>query len=247
MRTYKSFDSPIEYKETDADFEVIQKRRMVSGYFSVFDTVDSDLDIIRKGAYERSINDRGVLSSSNRKIKYLHQHNIYEHAGKLTELKEDDYGLYFEGILEKTPIGDIILERYMNETYREHSIGFKYVKDYCEWVMIGEGEREKEVFECKELNLFEGSVVTFGSNFNTFFAGFKGDFVGLEEEIKNEFKHLIKYAPNYEYEYKLRQHYKKMFDAMKAYKETQTIKYKKPQDSTSDQKPQGPEATGKYF
>jgi len=238
MRTYKSFDSPIIYKEVDADFEVIQKRRMVSGYFSVFDVIDSDQDIIRKGAYERSIADRGVLSSSNRKIKYLHQHNIFEHAGKLIELKEDDFGLYFEGQLENTPIGDIILERYMNETYREHSIGFKYVKDHCEWTTIGEGEKQEEVFECKELNLFEGSVVTFGANPHTFFAGFKGDFTGLEERLNDELKHLIKYAPNYEYEYKLRQHYASMFSAMKAIKETQTIKNKKPQDSTSQQSTQ---------
>lgn len=230
---HKSFDSPINYKAVDADFEVIQKKRMVSGYFSTFDIVDSDEDIIRRGAFARSITDRGVLSTSNRKVKYLHQHNIYEHAGQLIELKEDATGLYFEGILEKTPIGDIILERYHNGTYREHSIGFKYVRDHCDWIIIGEGEKQLEVFECNELNLFEGSVVTFGANPHTYFAGFKGDFNALEDRLKDEFKHLVKYAPNYEYEYKLRQHYASMISAMKSIKEAQTIKDKKPSNDTS--------------
>lgn len=239
MRTYKSFDAPINYKSVDADFDVVMHERKVSGYFSVFNIVDSDEDIIRQGAFSRSIADRGVQSTSNRRIKYLHQHNIYEHAGQLTELKEDDFGLYFEGLIEKTPVGDIILERYRNETYREHSIGFKYVGGKCFWTNISgeiEGkETEIEIFECNELNLFEGSVVTFGANPETYFAGFKGDFTALEDTLKDEFKHLLKYAPNFEFEYKLRQHYASMFSAMKSIKEAQTIKNKKPQDSTSTQ------------
>jgi len=49
--------------------------RSVSGYFASFDTLDSDNDIIRKGAFTKSIQERGVKSTSNRQIAHLRNHD----------------------------------------------------------------------------------------------------------------------------------------------------------------------------
>ena len=51
--------------------DVSLKSRQVKGYFASFDTLDSDRDIIRKGAFTKSIQERGVNSTGNRKIAHL--------------------------------------------------------------------------------------------------------------------------------------------------------------------------------
>lgn len=218
MKTGKFTQNAMQYKGSGAKFETPDfASRTVSGYFAAFDIIDSDQDIIRKGAFAKSISERGPSTTSNRQIKYLHQHNITEIAGPLLELFEDDYGLGFKAQVENTPLGDIILERYANGTYREHSFGFRYVHDKCSWlelpavvqgVAIG---ATIEVFECKELNLFEGSVVTFGANSQTPFTGFKGSHEDLAKQLNDELEFLISKAPNYEFEYKMRQLYAKQF------------------------------------
>lgn len=213
----KNKSLPIYYKSFSGKTELDESNRKVSGYFANFDTIDSHQDIIRKGAFLKSINERGPESTGNRKIKYLHQHNLSEISGPLTSLFEDDFGLGFEGSIEKTAFGDIILERYMNGTYNEHSFGFLYVFDKCEWIKVparveGTGEEiEVDAFECKELQMFEGSVVTFGSNQNTPFTGFKGEVSDIEKMLDDELKFLLKHSPNYDYELRLRQYYAKQF------------------------------------
>lgn len=211
----KNNGSPIHYKSLSGNFKADAAGRKVSGYFAAFNTLDSAGDIIRPGAFAKSIQERGPGTSGNRKIKYLHQHIIKEISGPLTKLYEDSYGLGFEGEIEKTPLGDVILERYSNGTYNEHSIGFNYVWDMCGFVMVPLKDMpgyqidpaaapEIEVFECRELNLFEGSVVTFGANSETPFSGFKGSNEDLQKALTDELSYLISKSPSYEYELQLR-------------------------------------------
>ncbi len=180
--------------------------RIVSGYFASFGTLDSDQDVILEGAFSKSLKERGVGSTSNRQIKFLHQHNVLEPIGSFKELREDSVGLYFEAQIEKTPLGDVVLERYSNGSYKEHSIGFKYIADSCQWGDFTKSDGAKtEAFLCSELNLFEGSVVTFGANENTPFLGFKGSQEDLIKQIESEEAFLIKNCKNYEQEITLRQ------------------------------------------
>ena len=51
--------------------DIDEGNRQVVIYLSDFDTLDSDNDIIRKGAFKKSIKERGPISSSNRKSKWL--------------------------------------------------------------------------------------------------------------------------------------------------------------------------------
>lgn len=177
-----------ELKEFD------EQSRKTSGFFASFDTLDSDEDVILEGAFAKSIKERGVNSNSNRKIAYLHQHNVKEPIGRLDVLEEQKKGLYYEGEVEKTPLGDIVVERFKMGIYREHSIGFQYVEKKCDWGKFG----NKEAFLCSELNLFEGSVVTFGANKNTPFTGFKSeDPEAILKELEQQEAFLVKNAQDY--------------------------------------------------
>jgi HK97 family phage prohead protease len=57
---------------------------IVKGYGSIFGNVDSDNDIIEKGAYARTIKNNGS------RVKYLYQHDITKPIGRMKELFEDE-------------------------------------------------------------------------------------------------------------------------------------------------------------
>lgn len=174
MRKRKT--SPISYKSYgEKPCNVDESNRKVSGYLAAFGNIDSDGDIIVKGAFAKSLQERGVNSSTKRKIAYLWQHKMSEPIGRFTELREDDYGLYFEAELDEIPLADRVMKQYQSGTLNQHSIGFNYVWDKTEVA-----EDNDNVFILKEVNLFEGSVVTMGSNENTPYLGMKG--VKLEAE-----------------------------------------------------------------
>jgi HK97 family phage prohead protease len=173
--------------------ELNTESRTVSGYYSAKNMIDSDQDVLLDGFAKKSIAERGPDSDSNRKIVHLHQHNTIEPVGAIKTLIEDSYGLYFESMIEDTPLGDIVLERYKNGTYREHSFGFSYVAGKCEW-----GEFEgKEAYLCSELKIYEGSTVTFGANENTPFTGFKGSHQDFLKELEEQEQYMIKTARNF--------------------------------------------------
>ena len=76
--------------------------RQVKGYFASFDTLDSDNDVIRQGAFTKSIAERGPSSLGNRKIAHLRDHDFTHQIGRIDELGEDSKGLYFVSTLTFT-------------------------------------------------------------------------------------------------------------------------------------------------
>lgn len=64
------------------------------GYCSVFGVEDQVGDVVRKGAFAKTISDRGP-----RGIKMLFDHNPSEPIGRWISLEEDDYGLLGKGQL----------------------------------------------------------------------------------------------------------------------------------------------------
>ena len=168
--------SLIAFKNSDEPVEVDANSRKVSGYFASFGTKDSDSDVIIPGAFSKSINERGPGSEAANKVAYLWQHDMKEPLGKLDVLTEDEKGLYFEASISDFELGDRVLEQYKDGTLNQHSIGFRYVRDKLEY------EEETDTFIVKEVNLFEGSVVTLGANPHTPFVGLKG--LSEEDQIK---------------------------------------------------------------
>jgi len=141
--------------------DIDESNRIVKGYLSSFDTLDSDNDIIRKGAFKKSLQERGVDAKNNRRIAHLRNHDWEHQIGKFLELGEDSKGLYFVSQLGRSTKGSDALADYQDGILREHSIGFNYVKGKIEKI---EDEEIGDYYEIKEVKLWEGSGVTFGSN-----------------------------------------------------------------------------------
>ena len=144
----------IEVKDLD-----IQTRR-VKIMLSNFDTLDSDSDIIRKGAFAKSIQERGPASTGNRKIAFLRYHDWEHPIGKFVHLEETNEGLIGEAELGRSAKGDAAMLDYQDGIINEHSIGFNYIEDKTQLIERGDAS----FWEIKEVQLWEGSAVTFGAN-----------------------------------------------------------------------------------
>jgi len=149
----------VSIKVTDLD----EGSRQVKGYFSSFDTIDSDRDVIRKGAFSKSINERGPQSSGNRKIAHLRNHDWEQQIGRLDELGEDSKGLYFVSKLGRSSKGEDAFRDYQDGILIEHSIGFNYIPSKMQEVKESP-LHENGHWEINEVKLWEGSGVTFGAN-----------------------------------------------------------------------------------
>jgi HK97 family phage prohead protease len=151
------------------------KKRTVTGYFAKFETIDSEGDVFVKGAFKKSIEE------SFKRIKHLLHHNFTHPVGAIKRLEEDDFGLYFESYIPETQAGDELLKMYDAGIYNEHSVGFRLIK----------GESTKDAYLIKEVQLFEGSTVTWGANSETPFLGFKDlqEITNLKD--KNDFLIVI--------------------------------------------------------
>lgn len=157
MKIFKSYEVkniPFVCKDMDS------VGRRVKIMLAHFNNIDSDKDVIRKGAFSKSIQERGADTTTNRKISFLRYHDWEHQIGKFISLEETDEGLIAVGELGRSTKGNDAFLDYQDGIIREHSIGFNYIQDKMQ--LIGEGEQA--YFEIKEVILWEGSAVTFGAN-----------------------------------------------------------------------------------
>ena len=147
----------LEIKDLDA------KKGIVMGYGSSFGTMDYDGDIIRRGAYAKTIKERGPQGSDQ--IAMLWQHKYDQPIAKITELREDDNGLYFEAKMSDTQKGRDAMTYYEEGIIKEHSVGFRII----------DAEMADDAQIIKEIMLYEISAVTWGANPNTPLVGMKAE------------------------------------------------------------------------
>ena len=127
--------------------DVDSNKRQVAVYLSTFDQIDADNDMIKKGAFAKSISERGPESTSNRKIAFLRHHDWDWQIGKWLSLEEDDKGLFAVGELGRSTKGNDAFLDYEDGIIREHSIGFQYMADKIRWI----DDNSKEEIEVKFL------------------------------------------------------------------------------------------------
>lgn len=146
------------------DFKVSasEDNRTIKGYLCVWGVVDTFGTIFVRGCFAKSIQERGPASASKQKIAHLWMHDPCNPTGMFTTLKEDDYGLYFEATLDAIDIGDRELTQVRSGTLNQFSVGFDYVWDKMEY------DEKQDAVVIMECILMEGSVVTFGSNAETY-------------------------------------------------------------------------------
>lgn len=152
--------------------DVDGKKGIVTGYFSDFNSIDSDGDIIKPGAFQKSISQNGPQSGKPR-IKHLLNHDSSKPLGVLEVLKEDTKGLYYESRLGTHSLGVDFIKMVDSGLITEHSIGFQTVK-YNQLKPWNEWKQGEAARELSELKLYEGSSLTaWGANMNTPLTGLK--------------------------------------------------------------------------
>jgi HK97 family phage prohead protease len=167
----------LEYKFiTGAVNDIDTQKRVVTGYLSKFGNTDLDNDIMDKGAFTKTLQER------KENIFFLNQHNWSQPHGKFAVLEVDEYGLKFESnALPDTTYSNDALKLYEAGIIKEHSVGFLTMKS--EYVR----ETDKRVI--KEVKLYEGSNVTLGANPDAVFTGLKSF---TKEDISEREKAILK-------------------------------------------------------
>ena len=122
----------------------------IAGYASLFGLTDQGGDVVQAGAYAKSLED---LSSANRSVKMLWQHDPAQPIGVWDEVREDDKGLYVKGrILADVEKGREAVALLEAGAIDGLSIGYRTVRAQKD----GKGQRL-----LSELELWEVSLVTF--------------------------------------------------------------------------------------
>lgn len=175
---YKYKQNGLEVKDIDA------KQGIITGYFSAFGNVDSDGDIMMPGAFKRSIEDWGPAGKG--RIKHLMNHDPSQPLGKILELKEDGYGLYYRSQIGKHRLGQDFIKMVESDLIKEHSIGFRTLRE----------QKSNDANEIHEVMLFEGSSLTaWGANDATPVINMKSitSVEDLKETIRN-FEKFIRHS-----------------------------------------------------
>jgi HK97 family phage prohead protease len=176
---YKDFSEGAMISDVDT------KKGIVSGYFSKFDNIDSDGDIIRKGAFSKTIQENGPQSMRPR-IKHLQNHDITQPLGLIVSLQEDNYGLAYESKIGSHTLGQDFIKMIESGLITEHSIGYKVIK----------GTKMKDGgSDIVEIKLWEGSSLTaWGANSLTPITGLKS--LSDIDHLVNRQKALEKFCKN---------------------------------------------------
>ncbi len=144
----------MEYKAAPAEFKPDAKiDGQYEGYFSIFGNIDDGLDIIERGAFTKTLQER------QRRIKVFMGHDWSKLIGPPPDvLEEDSRGLYAKGRLTLGSFwGNETWQLMKDGAMTEGSIGFETIPDKVEW-------RDNGIRMIKEVKLYEISPVPLGMN-----------------------------------------------------------------------------------
>lgn len=179
--------SPIHYKDygfKPADIKV--DGRTVDCYVAAFGNKDRAGDVLIKGCFAKSLQERGP-ASANPEIAYLWQHDLADPAGKPLLLEERDIGLFASNYHDEVETGNRALAQQLSGTLKFYSIGFNYVWDKLEYDDVN------DQFIVKELELFEESLVTIAMNNRTGIIAIKSaEIMEVREELLRTTEAYIK-------------------------------------------------------
>lgn len=163
---YAEFPSEIK---TNTDEE--EEEGTFEGYGSVFNNTDLGNDVIKNGAFMKSLKKRGYKS-----VKLLYQHKSDMPIGVFDSIKEDQHGLYVKGRLAlKTQAGRDAYELLKMGALDGLSIGFRANPDQ---VSYDKRSRKRII---KEVDLMEISLVTFPMNPKATVNQVKGEAISIRE------------------------------------------------------------------
>jgi uncharacterized protein len=167
-----------EIEETKAD----EKGGLtISGYGAHFDNVDSYGDIIEKGAFKNTLNERAG------RIAFCYQHDIWNPIGKIQSIEEDTKGLKITVKLSEAEkdIQTKVKEGILNEM----SIGYRTVNSKMET------RNEQQVNILTEIKLIEVSLVTVAANPLAVIESMKSE-TEKADYVSNEFDRVLSIVKN---------------------------------------------------
>ncbi|SNY92796.1 hypothetical protein SAMN04515647_3063 [Cohaesibacter sp. ES.047] len=138
-----------EKKAVPAELSSIGEDGLFEGYACLFGKEDLGRDIIRKGAFAKSLERRGAKG-----VKLLYQHDPAQPVGQWLAIREDATGLFVRGQLAL----DVAKAREVHSMMKAGildglSIGFRTIR--------GRTDKKAGVRHLSELDLWEISIVTF--------------------------------------------------------------------------------------
>ncbi len=167
---YIEFKSEIKAYEDDEEDDKKEYGEF-EGYASVFENTDLGNDVIKTGAFRKSIRRRGKKG-----VKLLYQHKSDMPIGVFDSIKEDDNGLYVKGRLAlKSTAGRDAYELLKMGALDGMSIGFRANP---ESVTYDKRSRKRMI---GEVDLMEISLVTFPMNPKATVMSVKGEVVSIRE------------------------------------------------------------------
>lgn len=146
----------MRHKTLDVTFDIkaVDDDGFFSGYGSIFGNVDSYREVVKRGAFAKSLDE---WQARSRLPPVLWNHNHNEPIGVYTKMEEDESGLYVEG---KLLVNDVQRAREIHALMKAGAIdGMSIGYD------VKRAEKaEKGVVNLLELKLYEVSIVTFPAN-----------------------------------------------------------------------------------
>lgn len=141
------------------EFKIDSEKNVLEGYASVFGNIDSDYEIMDKGAFKKTIKER--VPAGLVKIMAAHGWNLNDVMGSVTKAHEDDHGLHFTGKLSEAPsVQDSIIK--MKEGFINRlSVGFSTIKERLDKETDA---NKRPLRHFTEVKWYEVSPVPFASN-----------------------------------------------------------------------------------
>lgn len=137
------------------ELKSLDSKGAFAGYGSVFNNTDSYRDVVKPGAFEKSLD---KWKAKGKLPPVLWQHDTRQPLGPHTMMKEDEKGLYVEGLLliDDVPKAREAYALTKAKAIDGMSIGYNPVME--------EYDGETNVNNLTEIDLWEVSIVTFPAN-----------------------------------------------------------------------------------
>ena len=149
-------DLHLEYKSLsleEAQFKARPKEKTFEGYAATYGNRDLVGDVIHKGAFEKTVAERGPDGQDMVKILWDH----FDPFGMPKSFKDNDVGLYMVGKALNLSTADDRMEMMVGGLYKHMSIGYAPIEDRVKW-------DEDGTRHLHEIKLYEVSVVMFPAN-----------------------------------------------------------------------------------
>ena len=165
-------DTEIKKLTFHSEVKATGEKGIFTGYGSIFGNEDQGSDIMQKGAFTKSLENRPAG-----KVKLLYQHKTDEPIGIFEDMYEDSKGLFVKGKLAMgTQKGREAYELLKMGALDGMSIGFRADPE-----KQGYNESKRGTRTLKEVDLMEISLVTFPMNESALIETVKGNAKNIRE------------------------------------------------------------------